>query len=87
MEHSSIRMAFDVLGSIDNEDWPIAKDELIDFFFHLGHTGGNFSTKAMIIEFRSLMISWYARNEVEFLHWLDNEHRRNAYLIWLDMTA
>ena len=86
VEQASIRLSLDTWRNIDNEDWSSAADEVIDFCFQLGHVEGNVSSKAMIIEFRSLMIGWYARNEVEFSQWLDNEHRRNAYLIWLDTT-
>lgn len=73
LSHSWIKN-FEQLRLIDDEQWPIKTDELVDFFFHTSLVQGNFSVHPMLREFQSFLVTWLTTNEPDFIRWLDHEN-------------
>ena len=75
LQYSTMK-TFEQLKLIDDEYWTTNQDEFLDFLFHIGQNQGLIKTaKVFLIEFRSMMATWFAQNQNDFSNWLDNEPR------------
>lgn len=78
--YSSMK-SFDQLNTIDNEQWPVNNDDIIDFLFQISSLQVTLPSYSMIHEFQSLIFAWLTVNNYALLQWFDNENNQNSYLI------